>query len=169
MIVALLGLAYAVSVPTVDVIPLREAPARTSAAMSRSVRMTATAPHDAAVTTMLRSLNAARAARGLRLLALDARLCRIARSHAVDMIARRYFGHTSPEGESPFDRMKQANYRFGFAGENLALDRSPDAAQNALWNSIEHRDNMLEPHYTRVGIAVEPSADGEIFVEDFSD
>ena len=118
---------------------------------------------------MLRSLNAARAARGLRLLALDARLCRIARSHAVDMIARRYFGHTSPEGESPFDRMKQANYRFAFAGENLALDRSPDAAQNALWNSIEHRDNMLEPHYARVGIAVEPSADGEIFVEDFSD
>jgi uncharacterized protein YkwD len=118
---------------------------------------------------MLRALNAARAANGVRQLTLDPQLCSIARSHAFDMVERNYFGHVSPEGASPFDRMTHANYSFGYAGENLALNSSADAAEDALWHSPEHRNNMLEPHYAKVGIAAVPSADGEIFVEDFSD
>ena len=118
---------------------------------------------------MLRALNAARVANGLRRLALDPRLCTIARSHAFDMVERGYFGHVSPDGVSPFDRMVRAHYRFGYAGENLALDRSARAAALALWQSSEHRNNILEPHYAKVGIAAVASTDGEIFVEDFSD
>jgi len=43
------------------------------------------------------------------------------------------------------------------------------SAHRALLGSHEHRGNMLEAHYARVGIAAVGSADGEIFVEDFSD
>jgi uncharacterized protein YkwD len=118
---------------------------------------------------MLRALNAARAERGLRPLALDTRLCDIAESHARDMAERRYFAHTTPEGVSVFDRMKDADYRYNYAGENLALDQSADEAENALWNSTDHRHNILEPHYARVGIAAVSSDEGEIFVQDFSD
>lgn len=121
------------------------------------------------VAEMLRAINAARAERGLRPLALDDRLCGIAESHARDMALRRYFAHTSPEGVSVFDRMKDAQYRFNYAGENLALDRNADAAEDALWNSADHRSNILEPHYAHVGIAAVPSDEGEIFVQDFSD
>jgi uncharacterized protein YkwD len=118
---------------------------------------------------MLDDVNARRASRGLPPLRLDPELCAIARAHAVDMAARAYFGHDTPEGESPFDRMDRAHYQYGYAGENLALDRSVDAAANALWHSAEHRENILEPHYQKVGIAAVLAPAGEIFVEDFSD
>ena len=118
---------------------------------------------------MLDALNAERASHGLVRLSLDERLCEIARSHAEDMAQRSYFGHTTPEGLSPFARMARANYRFAYAGENLALDQSVAAASHALWLSIEHRSNILQPHFARVGIAAVSATDGEIFVEDFSD
>jgi uncharacterized protein YkwD len=62
-----------------------------------------------------------------------------------------------------------AHIPYGYAGENLALDRDVASAHRALLGSHEHRGNMLEAHYARVGIAAVGSADGEIFVEDFSD
>ena len=118
---------------------------------------------------MLMTINAERASRGLAPLAFDDRLCAIARSHAEDMVQRSYFGHSTPEGVSPFERMNRAHYRFSYAGENIALDQNVAAAGNALWQSSEHRSNILEPHFERVGIAAVNSTDGEIFVVDFSD
>jgi uncharacterized protein YkwD len=119
--------------------------------------------------TMLVTLNAERAAHRLEPLAIDDRLVAIARSHAVDMAERRYFGHDTPEGLSPFARMARAHYRYSYAGENLALDQSEEAAAQALWNSSAHRSNILQPHFARVGIAAIAVRDGELFVQDFSD
>jgi uncharacterized protein YkwD len=118
---------------------------------------------------LLQDINAHRTGSGLAPLTLDPRLCAIAREHAVDMAARSYFGHNSPDGESPFERMDRAHYGYGYAGENLALDQSVEAAAAALWHSPEHRENILEPHYARLGVAAVVSPAGEIVVEDFSD
>jgi uncharacterized protein YkwD len=118
---------------------------------------------------LFRDLNAARAAAGLAPLDLPPRLCAIARAHASDMVTRRYFGHDSPDGLSPFARMDRAGWRYGYAGENLALDVDERAASRTLYRSNGHRDNMLEPHYAHVGIAAIETGQGEIFVEDFSD
>jgi uncharacterized protein YkwD len=118
---------------------------------------------------MLADINAERASRGLAPLTQDDRLNEIALSHAEDMATRAYFGHTTPEGLTPFARMDRANYRYTYAGENLALDESVSAASVALWRSTEHRQNILQPHFGRVGVAAVAVADGEIFVEDFSD
>jgi uncharacterized protein YkwD len=124
-------------------------------------------PQDANV--LLRDLNAIRSAQGLTPLAMDATLCRIARQHALDMAEKNYFNHDSQDGETPFDRMNRAGYRFGYAGENMARDQDPVSAGRALYASPGHRDNMLGPHYRRVGIAAVESSLGEIFVEDFTD
>ena len=118
---------------------------------------------------MLETVNAERAARGLAALAFDERLCALARAHALDMVERSYFAHATPEGQSPFARMRHFNYRFNYAGENIALDESVDTASRALFASTEHRANILQPHFNRIGIAAVASTDGEIFVEDFSD
>jgi len=118
---------------------------------------------------MFGMLNRERRSRGLGMLAFDEDLRSIARQHAEDMALRNYFSHTSPDGLSPFARMDRAHYRYSYAGENLALDQSVTAASNALWTSSEHRSNILQPHFGRVGIAAVAVADGEIFVEDFSD
>ena len=118
---------------------------------------------------MLNAQNARRASKGLPTLQLDPSLTELAFEHAADMAVRSYFDHSTPEGVSPFDRMSQAHIPFGYAGENLALDRSTNAAELALWQSPEHRDNILGPHYAKVGIAVVASTAGLIIVEDFTD
>jgi uncharacterized protein YkwD len=124
---------------------------------------------DAEVRVMLAALNAERSSRGLAPLTLDPKLSAIAANFATDMTARHYFSHSSPEGETPFTRMDRAHYRYGYAGENIALDQTPASAADALWHSPMHRENILEPHYAKVGIGVQTSNDGIIFVEDFSD
>jgi uncharacterized protein YkwD len=118
---------------------------------------------------MLETVNAERAQHGLPPLTYDERLSEIAREHARDMVLRSYFAHETPEGETPFDRMARSGYRFSYAGENIALDGDVNAASRALFASIEHRENILQPHFNRVGIAAIASTDGEVFVEDFSD
>src|SRR5215467_5875328 len=70
---------------------------------------------------MLDLVNAERAKAGLRPLAPDPELTEVARQHSADMFARGYFAHDTPEGLSPFDRMRAANVHFATAGENLAL------------------------------------------------
>jgi len=127
-------------------------------------------PATRTVSVLLGRINAARRAYHERLVRLDLRLCRIAVAHAVDMVEHNYFDHVSLDGLSPFDRMHAIHYRFGYAGENLALDLDARSVAQALWNSPEHRRNLLEPHYAHVGIAAVPAGGGEIIVvEDFSD
>jgi uncharacterized protein YkwD len=127
------------------------------------------ADHAQDVAVMLADINGRRATRGLRMLVLDERLCDVALEHALDMAERNYFDHTAPDGTTPFDRMGRANIRFSYAGENIALDQSPVSADDALWHSSEHRRNILEPHFSRIGIAAVDGPEGELFVEDFSD
>jgi len=121
------------------------------------------------VEAMVRQINAVRRKEHLRLLQLDARLCAIARSHALDMLERNFIGHTNPDGLDPFARMARAHYHFGYAGENLAVDETLDEVARDLFASPEHRENLLEPHFARVGIGTVTSSNGEIVVEDFSD
>ncbi len=130
---------------------------------------TSESPSDRDARLMLAAINTERASRGLAPLELDPDLSKIASSYASDMATRNFFSHTSPDGDDPFKRMDRAGYRYGYAGENIALDQSPASAANALWHSEGHRENILEPHYQKVGIGTIESAKGEIFVEDFSD
>jgi uncharacterized protein YkwD len=103
---------------------------------------------------MLDLVNKERVANGLNPLAADPELTEVARRHSADMFVRGYFAHDTPEGLSPFDRMRQANVRFTTAGENLALAPTIPVAHNGLMNSPGHRANILRPEFGRVGIGV---------------
>ena len=103
---------------------------------------------------MLDLVNQERAAAGLRPLAPDPELTEVARQHSTDMFARGYFAHDTPEGLSPFDRMRAANVRFLTAGENLALAPTLPVAHNGLMHSPGHRENILRPQFGRVGIGI---------------
>jgi uncharacterized protein YkwD len=119
---------------------------------------------------MLSDLNASRRRAGLRPLALDTRLNAAAYEHAADMAQHNYFDHTSPDGRSPFQRMHADGCRFSYAGENIAMSGSEPEAYNALYHSPEHRDNILNAHYTHVGIGIAAAPDGTLmYVQDFSD
>jgi len=103
---------------------------------------------------MLDLVNQERVANGLSPLQADPELTEVARKHSADMFARGYFAHDTPEGLSPFDRMREANVRFTTAGENLALAPTIPVAHTGLMNSPGHRANILRPQFGRVGIGV---------------
>lgn len=103
---------------------------------------------------MLEMVNRERAAAGLKPLAEDPELREVARQHSADMLARGYFSHISPEGKSPFDRMRDAKISFTIAGENLALAPTLTLAHTGLMNSPGHRANILRPQFGRVGIGI---------------
>jgi len=103
---------------------------------------------------MLDLVNQERQAAGLNLLEADPELTEVARRHSADMFARGYFAHDTPEGLTPFDRMREANVRFITAGENLALAPTIPVAHTGLMNSPGHRANILRPQFGRVGIGV---------------
>ncbi|MCA1576556.1 MAG: CvpA family protein [Acidobacteria bacterium] len=103
---------------------------------------------------MLDLVNQERVAAGLRPVAADPELTEVARRHSADMFARGYFAHDTPEGLTPFDRMRQANVSFLTAGENLALAPTLQVAHTGLMNSPGHRANILRPQFGRLGIGI---------------
>lgn len=103
---------------------------------------------------MLDLVNQERAAAGLRPLAPDPELTEVARRHSADMFARGYFAHDTPEGLTPFDRMRESNVQFLTAGENLALAPTLSVAHTGLMNSPGHRANILRPQFGRLGIGI---------------
>lgn len=103
---------------------------------------------------MLKLVNAERAADGLPALEADPELTEVARRHSADMFARGYFAHNTPEGKTPFDRIRESNVRFRTAGENLALAPTLQIAHTGLMNSPGHRANILRPQFGRVGIGI---------------
>ena len=81
-------------------------------------------------------------------------LAKAAQLKADDMAAKSYFAHTSPTGVEPWHWFEEAGYKFSYAGENLAVDFSDSSAVNSAWmNSPMHRANILDQHYTEIGIA----------------
>ena len=103
---------------------------------------------------MLELVNKERAKEGLPPLKADPELAKVARAHSKDMFARGYFAHNTPEGKTPFDRMRAANVKFTAAGENLALAQTLEIAHTNLMNSPGHRANIMHPSFGRLGIGV---------------
>ena len=110
--------------------------------------------------------NARRAANGLPPLRLNLYLVGIARIRSQDMAQHNYFAHVSPvTGDDAFSLMDKYGVPYGWAGENLATNNYPDSqtvavADEALWNSPPHRENILNRNYTEMGIALAVSSSG---------
>lgn len=99
--------------------------------------------------------NQERAKVGASALVLNSLLSEAAQRKAGDMFAFGYWAHNSPSGRSPWDFFKEVGYRFSSAGENLARDfASPEAVVAAWMASPTHKDNILNPNYREIGLAV---------------
>ena len=112
-------------------------------------------------TAVLDLVNQQRAAQNLRPLNWNNQLHEAARDHSEDMAANNYFSHTSLDGRTAWDRMEDAGYQWGSAGENIAAGYStPQAVVNGWMNSAGHRQNILSPGYCDLGVgyAYDPSS-----------
>lgn len=119
----------------------------------------------AAAAVMLNYVNMRRAQYHLAPLVVDPALTSVARAHSLDMFHRSYFGHNAPDGVSPFDRLRAAGVSYMVAGENIAYAPNVTVADDGLWNSPEHRANILRPQFRRIGIGV---VSGGLFEEMFT-
>lgn len=97
--------------------------------------------------------NQERAKNGLPALKLDVELSKVAKDKSKDMQSKNYFSHTSPTYGSPFDMMKAYGISYKAAGENIAMgQRSPEEVVQAWMNSQGHRENIMNPSFTHIGV-----------------
>src|SRR5947209_2227568 len=122
--------------------------------VSSVVETFARLPRPVAARQLFDLVNEERGRAGLAVLAWDERLVPVARAHSEEMFKLKYFSHESPIAGSPFDRLKAAGITYARAGENLAYAQSVAVAHRALMDSPGHRENILRPEFTRIGIGV---------------
>jgi uncharacterized protein YkwD len=111
-------------------------------------------------------VNQRRQAAGDVALAENAKLDEAAASHNDDMVARDYFAHDGPAGDTLVSRLLDVGYTTLDAvftvGENLAMasgtSTTPQGVVSAWMNSAEHRANILNAAYRETGVAVAATA-----------
>lgn len=143
------------------------------------------APNDKinlAVQRIFEGINQTRQQQNLGELQIDPNLSSIATARSNDMITRDFFSHTDPKsGQVLFENLlRQHNYVYLFAGENIAEIRNEGAFVPAGFtvyarysaddlaaqfvtgwvNSPEHYANIINPHFRRTGIAIGVTIDG---------
>ena len=93
----------------------------------------------------------------------DPELSAIARQHSEQMRDEGFFSHTSPEGQDLLDRLQEAGYPFGFAGENLAkVSNSGNPvlyAHTLLMQNADHRHNILDERFKVLGVGIATRGD----------
>jgi uncharacterized protein YkwD len=121
----------------------------------------------AAEDAVVRLTNAQRAQHGCAPLRSESHLRAAARRHSADMEARNYFDHNSPDGRTPWDRIKAAGYSTPGA-ENIAKGYATAQAVVQGWmNSPGHRANILNCGLKAVGVGVEYGQGGPWWTQDF--
>ncbi len=99
--------------------------------------------------------NEKRAEIGLAPLEMNNTLSQAALAKGTDMVNRDYWAHVAPDGTQPWKFFIDFNYRYRFAGENLARDFSDASSVVEAWMaSPTHRENILSPKYKEIGVAV---------------
>jgi hypothetical protein len=131
-----------------------------------------------AVKLMFTEINRLRADEGVPLLALDTNLSVLCREHSRDMAEGGYFSHINPDGLDANDRVRHAGLNC-LVTENIGVYRTDDIPLGniisdlmaSLYESELHRENMLNPQVTHVGIGFYQDIDGapDIFDDNHSE
>lgn len=118
---------------------------------------------------MFDMVNQERVKAGVAPLKIDMRMVQSARTKSQDMIANNYFSHTSPTLGGFASLIRNATGSdYSYVGENLAGNRTVEAAMKAFMNSEGHKKNILNPKYTHIGIGIVSGGPyGKMFTQHF--
>lgn len=110
---------------------------------------------------MRSTMNAHRAAAGVAPLMQCKALDAAAWNHSRDQATRDKLSHTGSNGSDPAQRMKAAGYQGATTwGENIAAGQTSVASVMSSWmRSQSHRDTILSPNFTHIGLGLAISAD----------
>lgn len=126
-------------------------------------------PRNEAETKIFELLNDERTAHDLPKLRWDDALFKAAREHALRMLDLNMLEHQLPGEPSLEERLTNAGARFTFIAENIGLGKDPSVIHSGWMMSPGHRENILSPRATNVGIAVVHGTGGLFAVEDFAE
>ncbi|MFH8387076.1 CAP domain-containing protein [Kitasatospora sp. NPDC018058] len=113
--------------------------------------------------------NIERAKAGCGPLTVNAQAQSAAQVHSDDMVARHYFEHPDPEGHHADYRLEAAGYRWSLWGENIAYGQPDPAAVVDEWmHSPPHRENILNCHFTAIGVGVNFGPNGPWWTQVFA-
>ncbi|MGE5630168.1 MAG: CAP domain-containing protein [Caulobacteraceae bacterium] len=159
--------AYNYGTQTGTAAPSATAPTATPAAAPKPAA-TGTTAMSSDESRILQLVNAEREKAGASPLKANGNLTKVARMKSQDMVANNYFSHQSPTYGSPFDMLKSNGISYMYAGENIAMNQTADAAFQAWMNSEGHRKNILNPNFTDLGVGIAPKGDGSsIYTQEF--
>jgi len=119
---------------------------------------------------VLRLVNQERAARGLAELTANPTLEQEATQYACELIFYDYFGHSNPiTGSGLSERAVDSGYDYWIIGENLAAGQQTPVKAVADWMASPcHRENVLNPAFTEIGIGIRTGGDyGTYWVQEF--
>jgi len=109
----------------------------------------------------LSEVNAFRTKNGRGAVVLDARLTKAAAMQSETQAKRSRIGHYGPDGSRPKDRAARAGYRAKIASENAASGQKSFTDVMQSWaGSAGHRENLLRPQVTAIGVAMAKDSSG---------
>jgi uncharacterized protein YkwD len=112
----------------------------------------------------LAQINAYRAKNGRGQLVLDERLSRAAAMQSEDQAKRNSGGHYGSDGSKPMDRAARAGYPAKIASENVAAGQKSFSDVMHYWEtSSSHRENLLRPNVSAIGIAMAQAKNGRAY------
>lgn len=103
---------------------------------------------------IVKETNQQRIALGLKPLSSSPVLAEVSKDKVRDMFENDYFEHISPEGASVSEVVGRFGYHYVTIGENLALGNYAGAKDvvKAWMESPGHKENIISPHYTEIGV-----------------
>ena len=103
----------------------------------------------------LAQVNAYRTKNGRKPVVLDTRLSQAAAAQSKAQAGRSRIGHDGSDGSKPMQRAARAGFRAKIASENVASGQKSFSDVMKSWEgSSGHRENLLRPEVTAIGVAM---------------
>jgi uncharacterized protein YkwD len=112
--------------------------------------------------SLLSLINKARRREGLRSVKRNPELDGVAHRHVLAMVAAQMVAHDVGDG-LPHERLSEAGVDATRVGENVASAPTLRRIHRVLWDSPSHRENLLDPGFSRVGVALVRDSKGKLW------
>jgi uncharacterized protein YkwD len=150
----LIGNVAAAPVATVAITPINGTPVKVTGPASCNYSTSSSYLNEIA-----NLINTARAQAGLSQLTVNPALAAAAQGHSIDMACHGLISHTGSDASSPSQRIAAAGYAASRASEIIYGSGYPQNAFDWWMNDQVHRDEILNPYVTDMGVGYAYMAD----------
>ncbi|OQA52823.1 MAG: Cysteine-rich secretory protein family protein [candidate division WS2 bacterium ADurb.Bin280] len=117
---------------------------------------------------MVKMVNSARESEEKNSLQRDEELDELAFTYAQEIIKSKRFSHLDSWERLPIERAKSVGLVTDYFGENLAISSDIYRVFEGFANSERHRQNIVQPLFTRIGVCVMKVGSNILVVQEFS-